>query len=202
MLTTAGKNEIINNGKGALTYHGLFTKGADITGVTGVASTDVLTKASHGLSNGDVVMASSLTGGAGLVLSRVYFVIGVSGNNFQLSLTSGGSAVDFTSTLTDATLNKWTEISGGSPAYARLASAYASAAAGLTDDSTSHAFDVPAGAQVDGFSTHSALTVGTLYELTPVTQETFGGQGTYTLTDAKISLMGTFTTGGNQSEAF
>ena len=106
-----------------------------------------------------------------------------------MSETSGGAAVDFTTALTDATFEELTEISGGSPAYARVAIAFNTPALGTMDDSTNGAaFNVPAAAVVDYVGFFSAETAGTLLGIDPVTQETFGAQGTYTLTDADLDL--------------
>lgn len=204
VYSTAARDLMLNALKGTnpsvpITHAGLATAGAGISGVTGVAATDVLTKAASGLANGDLVLLTALTGGAGLVagdagnaneLARPYFVIGFSGSTFQLSLTSGGSAVDFTTDITVLTIIKLTELSGGSPAYARKAIAYAASSGGLMDDSTNGAvFDVAAAAVVDYVTYHSASSAGTLMALDKVTQETFGAQGTYTLTDSKLDLL-------------
>lgn len=63
-------------------------------------TTNVFTKAGHGLTNTDRVVyhnggGTSITG---LTSGTVYFVVGVSGNDFQLSLTSGGAAIDISGT--------------------------------------------------------------------------------------------------------
>jgi len=190
--TIAGKNAMLN-ALGALSTHcGLFTATA-ITAVTGTASTDLLNKTSHGLSNGDVVVLTLLGAGegTGLFNNVPYFVVGVSGSDFQLAETSGGSAINFSTNIVDCTVTKYVEISGGSPAYARKAVAYSGAAIGVMDDSTNGAvFDVPAAAVVDAVGFHSASSGGTLYAIDQVPQDTFGGQGTYTLTDADLDLNG------------
>ena len=190
--TIAGKNEMLDALAALATHCGLFTK-TEITGVSGAESTDLLTKSSHGLSNGDVVVVTLLGAaeGTGLFNDVPYFVVGVAGNDFQLAETSGGTAINFTTDITDCTVTQYVEISGGSPAYARQAVAYAGAALGVADDSTNGAeFDVPAGAIVDAVGWHSASTAGTLYGIEAVTQEEFTNQGTYTLTDAKLNLNG------------
>lgn len=187
----AARNAMLDALAALATHCGLFTATA-LAGVTGTATTNLLNKTSHGLANGDAVILSSLSGGAGLFATVVpYFVVGVSGADFQLAYTPGGTAIDFTTDITSVTVTKYTEIAGGSPAYARKAVAYAAAANGIADDSTNGAaFDVPAAGVVDAVGLHSASTAGTLYGLIPVTQETFGAQGTYTLTDAKLNLTG------------
>lgn len=204
VYTTAARDLMLNALKGTnpavpITHAGLLTAGTPITGVTGVAATDLFTKASHGLTNGDLVILTALSGGAGLFagdagnaneLARPYFVVGVSGNDFQLALTSGGAAVDFTSAVTALTITKLTEITGGSPAYARKAIAYNASAGGTMDDSTNGAvFDIPAAGVVSYASYHSAVSAGTLLAIDKLTEETFVGQGTYTLTDSDLDLL-------------
>lgn len=157
--------------------------------VTGVSSTDTFTSASHGYANGNIVVLSGLTGGTGLVAGDAYFVIGQTTNTFQLSKVLSGSAFHFTSDLSAGTVTRIVELTGGSPAYARKAIAFAAAADGLIDDTTNGAvFDVPAGATVDYCGFNSAVTAGTLLGIKQVTAEVFAGQGTYTLTDAKLDL--------------
>jgi hypothetical protein len=66
---------------------------------TVVASTEVFTSTGHGLVNNDRAVVFDYMGvgvPAGLVEGTTYFVVGVSGATFQLSLTSGGAAVNVT----------------------------------------------------------------------------------------------------------
>ena len=68
---------------------------------TADATTDALTATSHGKVDGDILEVSSdTTLPAGLSASTKYFVVGATTNTFQVSLTSGGSAVDITDTGT------------------------------------------------------------------------------------------------------
>jgi hypothetical protein len=79
------------------------------------------------------------------------------------------------------------ELTGGSPAYARKAIAWGAAAAGSMDETTSPVFDVPAGSTVSWVSYWNAA--GTVrYLKKNVTDEVFGAQGTYTLTDTDFDL--------------
>lgn len=80
------------------------------------------------------------------------------------------------------------EISGGSPAYARKAHTWNSAASGSMDDSNAPVFDVPAGKTVKYVGMWSAATSGTFYGAAAVTNEVFAAQGTYTLTDMDADL--------------
>jgi hypothetical protein len=80
------------------------------------------------------------------------------------------------------------EVTGGSPAYARVAIAWSSASAGSMDDSTNGAvFDVPASTTVTWISGWNAAG-DTRYFKKAVTSEAFGAQGTYTVTDADLDL--------------
>lgn len=194
--TTAGRNNMLDCGLRnttptiSITHASLWTKAATKTG-TATASSDLVNITSHGYSAGDVVVLSGLTGGAGLTAGWIYFVIatGLTSNAFSVSETSGGTAVDITSDASALSANKLAEVTGGSPAYARKAIAYAAASLALIDDSTNGAvFDVPAAAVVDYVGFNTASTSGTIMALNPVTQETFGAQGTYTLSDAKLDL--------------
>lgn len=80
------------------------------------------------------------------------------------------------------------EVTGGSPAYARKAISYNAAAAGSMDSSNAPVFDVPAGTTVTHVGFWSASSGGTLYAWSDVTDEVFGAQGTYTLSDADLDL--------------
>lgn len=195
VFTAAGRKVMLDaiggtNPALSITHVGLMTKGANRS-VTGTASTDVIADTATPYANGDIVVLSGLTGGTGLFVDQIYFIINKNTNDYQLAHSPGGSAVDFTTNLTAATINKLTEISGGSPAYARKAIAWSAAVdPGTKTDSTNGAvFDVPAAAVVDYVSGHSASSAGTLLVVDAVTQESFGSQGTYTLTNADLDLM-------------
>lgn len=54
--------------------------------------------------NGTAVYFTSLTGGSGLTTGRIYFVLNATGSLFQLAETPTGSAVNFTSNVTAATM--------------------------------------------------------------------------------------------------
>lgn len=191
--TSAAKDLMLNALKGTnpttpITHVGAYDAATALTSVTGITSTDTFTKTAHGMSNGTPVLLSGLTGGTGLVAGRIYFVIGVATNTFQLALTSGGSAIDLGTDVSAATVTPYVEISGGS--YARVAIAFSTAAGGTMDDSTNGAaINIPAGATVDAIGFFSASTAGTLLVLEVVTPEAFAGAGTYTVTDADLDLL-------------
>lgn len=71
-------------------------------------STDLITSAAHGLSQGDIVQFSATTLPTGISGSTNYYLITVSTNTFQIATTKGGTAVDFS---TDGTAVTYTFIS-------------------------------------------------------------------------------------------
>lgn len=80
------------------------------------------------------------------------------------------------------------EVSGGSPAYARKAIAWNAAASGQATASSLPTFDVPASTTVRAVGLFSASTAGTFYGYADVTDEVFGSQGTYEVTAATMSI--------------
>ncbi len=76
---------------------------AQVTLATSAAADDIVdTAAAHGFSAGDAVVFTTLTGGAGLVTGHRYYVIAanLAATTFQVSLTAGGAAVNFTTDIT------------------------------------------------------------------------------------------------------
>ena len=80
------------------------------------------------------------------------------------------------------------EVTGGSPAYARKAITWNTASGGSLDNNANPTFDVPAGTTIRRVGYWSAASAGTYYGDSDITDETFGAQGTYTLTDADITI--------------
>lgn len=73
-----------------------------------------------------------------------------------------------------------TEVTGGSPAYARKSISWSASSGGVTSGTVT--FDVPSGTTVVGAGVHSAVTAGTYYDGGSVTSQAFASQGTYQLT--------------------
>jgi hypothetical protein len=97
--------------------YGVDAVDAAFTATSGVAGTaqntgDTITKSSHGLSNGDRVTFSTLTGGTGLSTGVTYYVVGATTNTFQVSLTAGGAVVPVTADYSVATYVKSSTASG------------------------------------------------------------------------------------------
>jgi len=84
--------------------------------------------------------------------------------------------------------NTGTELSGGSPAYARKPITWTSASGGIIRPNADLTFDVPAGANVSGWRGFSALTGGTNYGGADLTREDFAGQGQYKLLAASTGI--------------
>lgn len=78
----------------------LSSKGTAYASVTGVASTDVVTITGATLANGMLVTLTSLTGGSGASTGVGYYAIDASGATCKLSLTPGGTAINFTTDIT------------------------------------------------------------------------------------------------------
>jgi hypothetical protein len=75
-----------------------------VTGITGNATTDIITAPGTAFTAGQPVRFSALTGGSGLNTTTNYFAINPSGDTFQVSTTSGGAFVNFTTNITAGTL--------------------------------------------------------------------------------------------------
>lgn len=73
-----------------------------------------------------------------------------------------------------------TEVSGGSPAYARKALSWGAASGGVITVTVT--FDVPTSTTVVGAGVHTAITAGTYLDGAAVTSQAFASQGTYALT--------------------
>lgn len=74
------------------------------------------------------------------------------------------------------------EVTGGSPAYARKAISWSAAATGSKTNSGSLTFDIPSSTTVAYIGYWSASSAGTFYGSRALSaSETFTGQGTYTI---------------------
>lgn len=86
-----------------------------------------------------------------------------------------------------------TELTGGSPAYARQPVTWTAGGAGADPDGTIRPdadlpFDVPAGTTVAEWRGFDALTTGNAYGGEALTNEAFANQGTYTLLAAQTAI--------------
>jgi hypothetical protein len=76
----------------------VLLKSGDPFSAVANASTNLVTAAAHGLSNGDIVTVAVTAGG--LTKERRYYVVGATTNTFQFALTAGGAAIDLTAAST------------------------------------------------------------------------------------------------------
>ena len=95
----------------AISTNSLDVKDAALPTVTATASSDKVASSSHGLVNGDSVVFTALTGGAGLVVGTPYYVVNKGTNDFEVSLTKGGTKVNITSDASAATAYKLSTLS-------------------------------------------------------------------------------------------
>lgn len=82
-----------------------------------------------------------------------------------------------------------TEITGGSPAYARVAVTWTSAALGVIRPNADLTFNIPASTTVGGWRGFSASTAGTNYGGQDLTNEAFVGQGQYKVLAAGTGIL-------------
>lgn len=148
-------------------------------------------KTANGLAAGTVIYFSVLSGGAGLVALRPYYVLAGT-NEFEVSLTEGGAAVSFTTELKVASeYIKLTEMTGGS--YARIETKFELAAEGKTEDTTEHALKIPAGKTINAECYNEAISgigaakhwLGFSILTTP---EKYGSEGTYTVKSSESDM--------------
>ena len=82
---------------------------AAVTLASSLATNDIInTATAHGYVAGDRIVFPTLTGGAGLVINREYFVSATSlaATTFRPSATSGGAPIDFTTDITAGTVRR------------------------------------------------------------------------------------------------
>lgn len=70
------------------------------TPTSATLASDLFTLASSGLANGDIIVFDSVGTITGISINTQYYIVGVSGNDFKVSLTYGGTAVDLTGATT------------------------------------------------------------------------------------------------------
>ncbi len=83
------------------------------------------------------------------------------------------------------------EVTGGSPAYARKSLTWNAASTGSKTLSNTPTFDVPAGTTVAYVGLWSAASAGTYYGYIDVTDEVYAAQGTYQITSGSVDLNAT-----------
>lgn len=94
-------------GGAAIDFIADLTAGTVQRVVTGDASTDTFTSNGHGLTNGQMVQLSVLTGGTGISPTEFYNVVESTGNTFKLTQSMAGTPLNFTTNLTRGTLRRY-----------------------------------------------------------------------------------------------
>ena len=113
--------------------------------------------------------------------------INESGKN--VALDAIGAVCPYLSLHTGFPATAINEVSGGTPAYARKPGTYAAASGGSKAlNGTLPVFDVPPGTTVKAVGFCTALTEGTIHGDADIVNETYTGQGTYTVPGGTIAM--------------
>lgn len=140
--------------------------------ITGTEATNTINDAGHVFVNNDPVTFTALTGGAGFTVGTTYFVVGaVAGVSYQLSATSGGAAINFTTDISAGTIGRAFGTSTSNFLHKTGNMLPALTGTLLLTDSEDYAMPVDAPVSVSGFpcaffATTTNLYLGRLSELT------------------------------------
>ena len=95
-----GDGVVENISSGVTVYHQFVFSDVDLANtdapVTLQDTGDTITRTAHGYTNGMTVVLYNLVSTTGVVAGQTYFVVGATANTFQVSATSGGSALPLT----------------------------------------------------------------------------------------------------------
>lgn len=110
-LDKAANRLYVHNGIAAVHQYYVFDTSVSPTyvtaAVTGLAATNVISHGGHTFVNGDPVVFTAITGGAGLVVGTVYFVRdSVPGVSYTLSSLTGGALFNFTTDISAGTIGR------------------------------------------------------------------------------------------------
>jgi hypothetical protein len=111
LLDRPNKKAYVQNGVSATYQFWVFDYNSNPTystnSVTGVAATDVISDAGHTYVDNDPIVFTAITGGAGITVGTTYFVrSSVAGVSYQISTTSGGAALNFTTDISAGTVGR------------------------------------------------------------------------------------------------
>lgn len=164
----------VHNGTAATHQFYVYSTNASLNCPTAPATidlaTDRVTITAHGFADDTPIFITNLSGGAGLLNNTTYFVRNPTANDFQVSATSGGTAINITTNGTadicrafGTTGSAWVHRTGNLPALA-----------GTLIQSDSEDYAVPghtsnAGQPCVFFCTTTNLYLGRLSELTSLT---------------------------------
>ena len=89
-----------NYSSGTTAYYQYSYSTAGLVGteatVAFTASTSIVTRANHGYTNNSTISFAGITTTTGIAVGQIYYVVNVTTNTFQVSATSGGSALPLT----------------------------------------------------------------------------------------------------------
>lgn len=77
-----------------------------VTLQTSAETDDIIDASGHDFDDGDVVQFKALTGGTGLTTATSYYVVNSATDEFQVALTAGGAAINFTVDITAGTVSR------------------------------------------------------------------------------------------------
>lgn len=100
-LDTANNRVYVHNGVAATHQFYVYSTNATLdcplsTGLSIDATTDRVTHTAHGYVDNTPIYLTNLSGGTGLTTNTVYFVRNSTANDYQLSATTGGAAINIT----------------------------------------------------------------------------------------------------------
>lgn len=186
-LTAYGKNAALTGATKEMDWVNLCTASVHKPEASAAGTKIKLTGGeTAGFTTGAVVAIAKLSGGAGLVEKRIYWVVGATANEFELAVEEAGAAVSFTTELLATTeLAILKEISGGT--NKRVKTTWGTAAAGDIEATAAIKIAVPASTTVAYAGWWSLETAGKLEAAEKLEhEETFAGAGEYELTSDKL----------------
>lgn len=129
-LDVANNRVYVHNGVAATHQYYVYSTTATLncplsTGLSIDSTTDRITQTAHGYADNTPIYLTNLSGGAGLTNNTTYFVRNATANDYQLSGTSGGAAINITTNGTvdvcrafGTTGDAWVFKTGNLPALA------------------------------------------------------------------------------------
>lgn len=157
----------------ASTTDNALSRHLGITGATGTFLAGMLARLGFMLSLMTVVLLA--------VRSFRLMLIQTATQKNNLATAYGNAATHVALYSTTPGASAGTELTGGSPAYARIATAWGAPTNGVVSTGP-HTFNVGSGSTVAGGGFHNALTAGTYLDGGGLTSQAFASQGTYALT--------------------
>lgn len=111
ILDSANNRLYVHNGVAATHQYFVYATNTAPTystnAVTGLAAIDIITDTGHTFVDNDPIVFTAITGGAGITVGTTYFVrSSIAGVSYQISATSGGAALNFTTDISAGTVGR------------------------------------------------------------------------------------------------